>query len=127
MATLQRAPTPPSVDYQKIESSQQIPLGRGNSISPLQRMVFHQNLKVAYWLSSTLTVAATFVSAVAVFHLSLYQRHPDQETRGCGDTSLLYPWSPGDHIVLSTSCEPAEVTVSSPVPLPVGWLGSPQP
>ena len=88
MATLQRAPTPTSVDDQKVETYEQIPLGGGISMSPPQWTVFRHDMKLAYWLSGALSVVAAVVSAVAVFHPSLF-RDPAMTAGNARGTDLV--------------------------------------
>jgi hypothetical protein len=58
MATLQRVPTPNPVDDSEVKRSPQTFVGRGKPIPPLQTLVYHNTMKLVYWLSSALAVAA---------------------------------------------------------------------
>jgi hypothetical protein len=73
MATLQRIPTPNPVDDSEVQRSPQTFVDRGTPIPPLRRLVYHNTMKLAYWVSSALAVAALVASAVGVFHPSLFR------------------------------------------------------
>jgi hypothetical protein len=88
METLQRAPTPTPMDDLKVEHSQKILQPGGISIAPPRWTVFLRDMRLAYWLSSALSIAAAVVSAVAVLHPSLF-RDPAMTVGNARGTDLV--------------------------------------
>jgi hypothetical protein len=118
MAAIQRVPTPKPVDDSKLEKSPQAFLDRSTRIPPLRTLVSHNTMKLAYWLSSALAVAALVASAIGVFHPSLFR-----------DTAMTAGNARGTDLVILVVALPALVismlfAARGSIRAQIVWLGA---